>query len=135
MTNFGVSGNDVSREQECAEAVNGALHSTEFEYLGDSDYGRSDWWTRGEKPKQVRVEVQRSPLASFVIVKIEWRVSNGQRQVRSQKTCQIDCGATTTRRDREEASTRAVETCLMVYRDVLLATGVADPRHVADVPT
>lgn len=123
-----VTGNDISRQQETCEAINGALYSVDFEHLGrDGQY--SDWWTRGVYPKDVRVEVQRSQLAPFVIVNLEWR-TNG---VRGRQTLQIDCGPTSTRAQLEEGAERAVLRCLQTFKDVLQGVGVADPKKAEEV--
>lgn len=123
----------ISRQQKTAEAINGALYRTEFEHLGQQDSGRSDWWTRGRFPQDVRIEVTRSQLAPFVILNIEWRVLGGQTRVKGRQNIQIKCGDDASVPAVEEACERAVLRCLQIYKDVLLGAGVASSTRAAEV--
>lgn len=109
-----------------AEAICGALYRVDFEHLGDTDEGRTTWFTRGTKPKSVRIRVERARLYPMVFVHIEFlnqsvkpaRVGNIQMQV--------DC--TGNDHDIEEATTQAVVRCLEVFKDVLEGKGVAGKK-------
>lgn len=123
----------VSAVQETAEAVCGALHRFDWRpmYREDgsfeSDDGASTWFIRGDSPKQVRIEVQRSKLADYVLVNVEWPVLGRERAYRGRQTLQIDVSNGITA-DVHEAAQRAVTRCLVIFRDVLEGSGVAAPK-------
>lgn len=127
---------DVSRIQEGAEAISGALHKTQlFEWLGDTDGGHSTWFTCGTKPEIIRVEVQRSKLHTSVAVNIEWPAFVGREVKRGRQTYRVNCGANYNREAVEKQAEYAVQRCLEVYKDVLEKKGVADPAVVTRVMT
>lgn len=129
-------GVDVTRIQECAEAVSGGLHKTGlFEWLGDTDGGHSTWFTCGVKPDVIRVEVQRSKLHTSVAVNVEWPVLIGREVKHGHQTMRINCGANYNRKAMEVQAEHAVRRCLEIYRDVLEKKGVADPATVTRVMT
>lgn len=113
-----------TRVQESAEAICGALHALHWEFKGETDHGASTWFTRGEVGKQVRVEVQRSSLADVVIVNVEWlNMSKPPTVVRGRQTLQVT--VTSDKGEVMRATERAVEKCLLIFRDVLSSSGVA----------
>lgn len=123
----------VTRVQEAAEAVCGALKRTDWDFMGETNHGASTWFIRGEKPKQTRVEVQRSLLADYLIVNVEWIVLS--RPVsKGRQTINIDIGKST-HRQVQEATERAVVRCLEIFRDVVQEVGVADPKAGVKPPT
>lgn len=127
---------DVSRIQEAAEAISGALHKTQlFEWLGDTDGGHSTWFSCGTKPDIIRVEVQRSKLHTSVAVNVEWPVLIGREVKHGRQTFRVNCGANYSRHDVEVQAEHAVRRCLEVYRDVLEKKGQADPAIVTRVMT
>lgn len=107
--------------REAAEAICGALHRYSFEFLGESSDGASTWFHRGNRPKDVRIEVLRSALAPMVLVNIEWR--NLAEHARGRITAQCDVRGS--KADVFAATEKAVLRCLEIYRDVLDETGVA----------
>jgi len=110
-----------------AEAICGALHASDFDYLGDTGGGSSTWFHRGKAPQDVRIEVVRSVLAPMVLVNIEFRnlhAPQARRRVRI--TAQIDVRGA--KAEVMEATERAVLRCLELYRDVLQGTGPAGPE-------
>lgn len=109
-----------------AEAISSALYRVDFEHLGDSDGGRTDWFTRGRAPKIMRVGVERATLYPMVFLTLEWPVvSRGRVQVGTQ---QLQVDTTGTDEQVFASITAAVERCLLVFRDVLEGKGVAAPR-------
>ena len=115
---------------EAAEAICGALHKTDFLWLGDSQDGASSWFTRGTKPQIVRIEVVRSELAPMVLVNIEWPNFNDPHNFkRGRQTCQVDVRGSAN--EVFLVCERAVTRCLEVYRDVISGEGVAGPAAVA----
>lgn len=117
----------VTRVQEAAEAVCGALHSLDWEFMGETNGNASTWFIRGEKPKQLRVEVQRSLLADYVIVNAEWPVLTNPPH-KGRLTFNINVGESTQRQVRENTE-KIVVRCLELFRDVLQGSGVADPNR------
>jgi hypothetical protein len=116
----------VTRVQEAAEAICGALYNTEWELMGESDGGASTWFIRGAKPKQVRVEVQRSRLADYVIVNVEWfNLSLPGKTIRGKETLQIPCTPAESDFSVRQATELAVVRCLEILKDVVAGTGVA----------
>jgi hypothetical protein len=109
--------------QEAAEAICGALHRYQFQFLGESDGGASTWFMRGEHPKRIRIEVQRSALAPMVIVNVEWR--NLFSKLRGRQTLQVDVRGSAG--DVFQATEKAVLRCLEIFRDVVSEEGVAGP--------
>lgn len=110
---------NVTKVEECAEAICGGLHASSFEHLGDGN--GSTWFTIGDQPfKKVRVEVQRSKLADYVNVIIEFH--NIDRQA---GRLVININAAGNRNDVIDVSGRAIVRCLSVFRDVLTGQGVA----------
>lgn len=120
----------VTRVQEAAEAICGALHRSDFRFIGES--GPSTWFVRGDEwGKRVRVEVQRSVLAPVVNVKIEWHnLSTPPEVLRFQQVCTVSCSSEFSRAKVESATISAVRRCLEVYRDVLGGQGVASADYV-----
>lgn len=119
---------NVTKVQEAAEAICGALHDLTWQFMGETDNGASTWFIRGEKPKQVRIEVVRSKLADVVLVNVEWlNLSQPPEIKRGRQTLQVDV-----REGRSPntfaATQRAVEKCLSIFRDVLTGTGVASKK-------
>lgn len=117
---------NITKQLEAAEAVCAALYETGWEFLGETDGQASTWFRRGEKPKIVRVEVQRSRLAEYVLIKPEWlNLSLPDRVIKGQEVLQIDCGKYGTDATIKEATTQAVVRCLEILRDVVSGQGVA----------
>jgi hypothetical protein len=122
----------VTRVQEAAEAVCGALIELGWEFMGETNQRASTWFIRGDKPKQTRIEVQRSRLADYLIVNIEWpALSNPPHPGRL--TININIGDST-HRQVKDATERAVVRCLEVMRDVAGGIGLADPKHATKAP-
>lgn len=119
----------VTRVQEAAEAILGALHRLDWRPMDPDapDQGASTWFIRGEKPKQLRVEVQRSLLADYVIVNAEWPVLTNPPH-KGRLTFNINVGESTQRQVRENTE-KIVVRCLELFRDVLQGSGVADPNR------
>lgn len=122
-----------TKTEEAAEAICGALHEFEFEFLGETrgtelDSGLTTWWTRGRKPQNMRVCVIRAD--PFVRVNIEWPVLKPPRVIKGEVVINID-----TRCDKAklfDSTHRAVQRCLEVYLDVLGQTGLASPEAAPD---
>ncbi len=112
---------------EAAEAICSALYRTGiFEHLGDTDGGRTTWFTAGTKPKNIRVRVERSELYPMVFIISEFpNLSERGKVHRGTIMAQVDC----TFNDQEvlEATQSAVLACLELYKDVLRGTGPAGP--------
>jgi hypothetical protein len=110
---------------EAAEAVCGALHRLDFQFLGESEDGASTWFHRGQYPKDVRIEVVRSALAPMVLVNLTWRNLSERPIQIGRKTLQVDV------RGAQQAVFEATETavlrCLQIFRDVVEGEGVAGP--------
>lgn len=117
---------NVTRVAEAAEAVCGALHELGWELLGETNNGASTWFLRGDKPKQTRIEVQRSLLADFLIVNIEWIVLTNPPS-KGRQTLNVDIGKST-HREVKDATERIVVKCLEVMRDVYAEAGLASPQ-------
>lgn len=113
----------VTRVAEAAEAVCGALHDLGWEFIGESDFKASTWFLRGDGAKLVKIEVQRSRLADFVIVNVLWPVLANP-PYEGRQTLQIDVAGGTVA-EVKDATERAVVRCLEIFRDVLAQTGVA----------
>lgn len=113
---------------EAAEAICGALHRLDFRFLGESEQGASTWFTRGEHPRNIRIEVQRSELAPFVNVNLEWRNYSDRAAgtMRGSKTLQVDVRGGTA--DVHGAVEKAVLGCLLAFRDVIDGVGIAGPE-------
>lgn len=123
----------VPRQNEAAEAVCAGLHKTDFEYMGESDAGRVTWFTRGEKPKIVRVSVDRSTLGKAVVVKVEWpNLTKAPRIVKGSELLVVRCDDLWSEAYVQEASIHAVTRCLEIFRDVIEGVGVAGPEVIAD---
>lgn len=102
------------------------MHATDWIWLGDSPDGVSSWFIRGEKPKQVRVEIQRGKLAEFVTLQIEWfNLSVPGEVYRGRELFQIPVGDDVTRESVEGATTAGVVRCLEILKEVVTGTGVA----------
>lgn len=113
--------------QEAAEAICSALYNTGFEALGETEGGRVTWFHRGTHPKDVRVRVERSVLADFVYVVVEFRnLSNGAR-LKGEQKFEVYAGPTADRFGIADATQKAVIGVLEVFRDVLAESGVAGP--------
>lgn len=119
---------NVTRVAEAAEAVCGALHATDWEFMGEGNHGASTWFIRGESPKQARVEVLRSSLADYLLINVEWLVLTNPPS-KGRETININIGEST-QRQVKDSTERAVIKCLEIFRDVLQASGVADPKTV-----
>lgn len=116
----------VTRVQEAAEAVCGALSELGWELLGETNERASTWFIRGDKPKQTRIEVQRSRLADYLVVNLEWIVLTNPPS-KGRQTLNIDIGKSTYRQVKD-ATERIVLKCLEVQRDVVQGVGLADPK-------
>lgn len=114
---------------EAAEAINGALHRFAFRHLGDKD--ASTWFTRGDYPKDIRIEVVKSNLAPMVLVNQEWRNLTTNPVTFGRRTLQIDVRGS--QNDVFKATEKAVLSCLELYRDVLEGKGVAGPQAAHSV--
>lgn len=111
--------------QEAAEAICSALFRTGFEAIGETEGGRVSWFHRGTKPKDVRVRVERSPLADITRVFVEWRnLANGTR-LKGEQKFEVYAGPTTTREAVVQATQDVVIKVLEIFRDVLAEEGVA----------
>ena len=110
------------RVVEAAEAVCGGLHSFEFVHLGDTDLGKTSWFTRGATADTtVRLSVERSELAPVVFVVMEY-LNKHVRKV-GRLMWQLDCDAPVA--EVREASEDLMKRVLEAYRDVLQGTGIA----------
>lgn len=110
------------RVVEAAEAVCGGLHRFEFEHLGDTDAGRTSWFTRGATVQTtVRVSVERAELYPAVFVAMEY-LNRHVRKV-GRLVWQLDCNARA--QDVVEASEKLMERVLEAYRDVITGQGIA----------
>lgn len=123
----------VTPVQEAAEAICGALHRLDFEFLGESPDGASTWFTRGRHPKAVRVEVVRSHLAPMVMVNTEYHNLSGPAPKYGRIVGQVDVRGS--RADVFKATEKAVLRCLEIFRDVLEGKGVAGPEILAPTVT
>lgn len=120
---------NITRQKEAAEAVCSGLYNTQFVPLGDTDEGASTWFTRGEKPKIIRVEVQRSKLADFVLVNTEWaNLSLPGHVIRGREVFQIPTDESVSWKSVTEATQAAVVRVLEIFRDVLAGEGVAGSK-------
>lgn len=117
----------ASIHQETAEAICSALFQTHFEPLGETEGGRVSWFHRGERPKDVRVRVERSPFEAEVKVVVEWRNFAAGARLKGEQTLHVPTGPLTPRSAIEQASSDAVVRVLEVYRDVISESGVAGP--------
>jgi len=110
--------------QMAAEAICGALYRFEFTYLGDTEGGKITWFTRGDKPKIIRVRVQRSEIAPVVLVGVDFPNVSIPGEVKvGQITMQVDTRGTEP--EVVHACENAVRRILEIFRDVLEGTGVA----------
>lgn len=116
----------TKRQLECAEAVCAALHMLKFDFLGEThEDGWITWWTRGEKPKNVRAAVLRSDIAKVVSVKVEWGVVTGPEFRKGEQVFQIDCAEQTYDHEIKVQTEHCVKRVLLIFRDVVQGTGVA----------
>lgn len=120
----------VTLTDECAEAINGALYETGFEVLGNTEGGAVDWWTRGTKPRNMRVSVQRSSIAPYVIVTCEWPVLAPGGVFKGLTTFTVPCDGSVTREDAVNASTAVIVKVLELFRDILEGKGAASPDAI-----
>lgn len=112
------------RVLETAEAISGALYRLDFKHLGDTDAGRTTWFTRGDvTAKTVRISVERAVLYPSVFVAIEYLNSSVTPPKVGRVVLQLDCNAP--RDEVRVESEKVVRRCLEIYRDVLTGTGVA----------
>lgn len=102
----------------------GALHRVGWQHKGDTGGGMSSWFARGDKPSLTRIEVQRSRLADYLVVNIEWAVLTNPPHM-GRQTINIDCTFKASDVQIQEACERAVVRCLEVMRDVVTGEGVA----------
>ena len=122
---------DTSTTAQAAEAICGGLHSSDFEFLGEtrSPEGLVTWWRVGADPQDVRVAVIRD--APFVRVTIEWRILKAPpRVVRTKVELRIDCSGERTAK-LEDSTVAVVHKCLEIYRDVLQGSGYASAQYLA----
>lgn len=112
-----------------AEAVCSALHTMDFRFIGETNEGASTWFTRGEVPKIMRVEVQRSQLADCVLVKTEWGNVSGPQFVKGQNVDEIWTHTPEGDPLNEAMIFEHVEAVVVhtleIFRDVLAGEGVA----------
>lgn len=122
----------VTKVQEAAEAVCAALFQTDWKLMGESPDGASTWWIRGDKPKQVRVEVQRGAVAEYLILLFEWfNLSQGS-PIHGRELFQIPCDSSVTDESIKGATTAGVVRALEIFRDVLTGQGVASAQALTD---
>lgn len=115
----------VTRQMECAEAICAALHELHFTFLGETDDNRITWFTRGERPKQIRVGVNRSRLLDGVTVTYEWpNLSTGE-VLHGQDSITIPVDGSVNRESMLIAAEVAVIHALEVFKDVIEGKGVA----------
>jgi hypothetical protein len=126
----------ITKQEETAAAIEEALHELGWEHLGVTDGGASNWFIRGYKPKQVRIEVVKSRLADhMVLVNVEWiNLAFAPEVKRGRQTLQVDASKG---RSPETfgATMRAVERCLQIYLDVVSGKGVASNRVGQEITT
>lgn len=111
---------------DAAEAICSALHRTDWEHLGDTDAGRTDWFRRGATPKVVRVSIERAILYPMVFVTAEWpNISLPGKVVRGFQRLTVDCGPDANDYQVAIATEQVVVRCLEIFRDVIQGVGVA----------
>lgn len=119
---------NVTLVQETAEAVCGALHRLDFQFLGEEM--PTTWWTRGhEEGKKIRVDVTRSSIMDVVIVTVtypNWSVPGIKKS--GHITMQLDCGPEHSRADVQKGTTMMLHRVLEIFSDVLQGKGVAGPE-------
>lgn len=112
--------------QEAAEAVCAALYNTDWAFMGESADRASTWFIRGDKPRQVRVEVQRGRATEYVTLQIEWfNLSIPGYTYHGRELFQIPCDSSVSDTSIKEATTQGVVRCLEILKDVVQGTGVA----------
>lgn len=118
------------RVLETAEAVCGGLHYSGFTHLGDTDQGKTSWFTRtgGTSVQTIRIRVERSDIYPAVFTTVEYWNTFLKKPGRS--VLQLDCK--TTHKDLvKQASEQMVLRCLEIFKEVLTKTGVAGPQAAA----
>lgn len=120
---------DITMQKVAAEAVCAGLNKTDFLYLGESEGGAVTWFSRGDKPRIVRISVNRSSLVNAVIVTTEFpNFANkglGRQIITGKERTVIPTDRALTDDQVMEAATAAVVRCLEIFRDVLEGIGVA----------
>lgn len=109
---------------QAAEAICATLHYSDFTHLGDTDEGRTSWFTRGDvTAKTVRISIERAVLYPAVFVAVEFLNSSIVPPRVGRVVMQVDCVGSEEKV--REACEKAATRCLEIYRDVLRGTGVA----------
>lgn len=121
----------VTRVQEAAEAVCGALHRFGWRMIGETDAGASTWLLRGTKPHIVKIEVQRSRLADYLIINVEWPVLTNPPH-KGRQTISVNCGHEVRDSEIRAATERIVVKCIEINNDVMSEEGVASTTRGRD---
>jgi hypothetical protein len=125
----------MSLKTETAEAICSALYQMPFvEFLGEAEQRGGIWqaWFHvGERPKDMRVTVQRTEDAEQVTLMLEWRnyQADGRNPLRGEQTLTISTIGG--RAEIEPATQAAILRVLEVYQQIIAEDGVAG--RIADL--
>lgn len=120
----------VTRQQQAAEAVCSLLYNNDFEAIGETDNGRVSWFTRGEKPRRIRVNVNRAATFDGIVVTCEGANIATRQIVRITETFTIPTSSSEAMNGIHEAVVACGVWVLEFFKDVLAGEGRASAKAI-----